>query len=162
MAESDLQSLLENYFGQDDLPPEDEASAPSAAEEAAHASKTAPAQAASSSAVPPAEPLPAHGVGAPYQLPAEQEPNLDLLLDLKLECTFEVGRANMMVSDLLSLGQGSVIELKRMVGDHLDLLVNGKLIARGEVVVVNEKFGCRILEIVSPEQRIREMSEGGS
>jgi len=81
--------------------------------------------------------------------------NLDFLLDVKLDVTFEVGRAKMMVSDLLTLGQGSVIELHRLVGEELDLLVNGKLIAKGEVVVVNEKFGCKITEIVTPEERVK-------
>jgi flagellar motor switch protein FliN/FliY len=83
--------------------------------------------------------------------------NLDFLLDVKLDVTFEVGRSKMLISDLLTLGQGSVVELHRLVGEDLDLLVNGRLIAKGEVVVVNEKFGCRISEIVSPEERIRHM-----
>lgn len=83
--------------------------------------------------------------------------NLDFLFDIKLNVTFEVGRAKMLISDLLTLGQGSVIELHRLVGDELDLLINGKLVAKGEVVVVNEKFGCKITSIVSPEDRIRHM-----
>jgi flagellar motor switch protein FliN/FliY len=83
--------------------------------------------------------------------------NLDFLLDVKLDVTFEVGRARMLVSDLLTLGQGSVIELHRLVGEELDFLINGKLIAKGEVVVVNEKFGCRIMQIVSPEERVKHM-----
>ena len=84
-------------------------------------------------------------------------PNLDFLLDIKLNVTFEVGRAKMLISDLLTLGQGSVIELHRLVGDELDLLVNGKLVAKGEVVVINEKFGCKISSIIPPEDRIRHM-----
>ena len=84
-------------------------------------------------------------------------PNLDFLLDIKLNVTFEVGRAKMLISDLLTLGQGSVIELHRLVGDELDLLVNGKLVAKGEVVVINEKFGCKIANIIPPEDRIRHM-----
>lgn len=83
--------------------------------------------------------------------------NLDFLLDVKLDVTFEVGRSKMMISDLLTLGQGSVVELHRLVGEELDLLVNGKLIAKGEVVVVNEKFGCKITMIVSPEERIKHL-----
>ena len=85
--------------------------------------------------------------------------NIDFLLDIKLHVTFEVGRSKMLVSDLLTLGQGSVIELHRLVGDELDLLVNGKLVARGEVVVVNEKFGCRINQIVPPEDRVKYLGE---
>jgi len=83
--------------------------------------------------------------------------NLEFLLDIKLNVTFEVGRAKMLVSDLLTLGQGSVIELHRLVGDELDLLVNGRLIAKGEVVVINEKFGCKITAIISPEDRVKHM-----
>jgi len=85
----------------------------------------------------------------------EDDPNVEFLLDIKLHVTFEVGRAKMLISDLLTLGQGSVVELHRLVGDELDLLVNGKLLARGEVVVVNEKFGCRVSSVVPPEDRIK-------
>ena len=88
-------------------------------------------------------------------LPSDQAVNLEFLLDLKLHVTFEVGRSKMLISDLLTLGQGSVIELHRLVGDELDLLVNGRLIAKGAVVVVNEKFGCKITEIIAPEDRVK-------
>ncbi len=88
----------------------------------------------------------------------EEGVNVDFLLDMKLTLTFEVGRAKMLIGDLLSLGQGSVIELHRLVGEDLDMFVSGRLIARGEVVVVNEKFGVRILDIVSPEDRIKQMA----
>ncbi|MCZ6553434.1 MAG: flagellar motor switch protein FliN [SAR324 cluster bacterium] len=84
--------------------------------------------------------------------------NLDFLLDVKLDVTFEVGRSKMVISDLLTLGQGSVVELHRLVGEELDFMVNGKLMAKGEVVVVNEKFGCRITEIISPEQRVKHLA----
>ena len=87
-----------------------------------------------------------------------QSVNLDFLLDIKLDVTFVVGLSKMLISDLLSLGQGSVIELHRLVGDELDLMVNGKLIAKGEVIVVNEKFGCKITEIVSPEDRVKHIA----
>ena len=85
--------------------------------------------------------------------------NLEFLLDIKLHVTFEVGRSKMLISDLLTLGQGSVIELHRLVGDELDLLINGKLVAKGEVVVVNEKFGCRINEIIPPQDRVKHLAE---
>ncbi|MBF0237689.1 MAG: flagellar motor switch protein FliN [SAR324 cluster bacterium] len=87
----------------------------------------------------------------------DAEIDVNFLLDMQLNVTFEVGRSKMKIGDLLSLGQGSVIELHRLVGEDLDLFVSGKLIAKGEVVVVNEKFGVRILEIVTPEERIRMM-----
>ena len=83
--------------------------------------------------------------------------NLDFLMEVKLKVSFEVGRTKMIISDLLSLGQGSVIELHRLVGENLDVLVNGHLLATGKVVVVNEKFGAQIVDIISPEERIKKM-----
>ena len=87
----------------------------------------------------------------------EEGMSLDLLLEMPLTVTFEVGRAKMAISDLLSLGQGSVLDLHRLVGESLDLFVNNRLIARGEVVVINEKFGARLTEIIPPEERIKRM-----
>ncbi|MEE3122578.1 MAG: flagellar motor switch protein FliN [SAR324 cluster bacterium] len=87
----------------------------------------------------------------------EQSMNVEFLLEMPLTVTFEVGRAKMEISDLLSLGQGSVLELHRLVGETLDLMVNNRLIARGEVVVINEKFGARLTEIIPPEERIKRM-----
>jgi len=83
-----------------------------------------------------------------------QQLDLDFLMEIKLDLTFEVGRTKMFISDLLSLGQGSVIELHRLVGEELEMFVNGQLLATGEVVVVNEKFGARITKIISPEERV--------
>ncbi len=84
--------------------------------------------------------------------------SIDFLLDMELTLSFEVGRSKMKINDLLSLGQGSVIELHRLVGEDLDLFVSGHLIAKGEVVVVNEKFGIRIVSIICPTQRIQKMA----
>ena len=78
---------------------------------------------------------------------------LDLLLDVPLDLTVELGRARVSIQDLLSLGPGSVIELDKIAGEPLDILVNDRLIARGEVVVVDENVGVRITEIISPRQR---------
>jgi len=100
---------------------------------------------------------PVGGGGGAGAVTIGESQNLEFLLDIKLNVTFEVGRAKMLVSDLLTLGQGSVIELHRLVGDELDLLVNGRLIAKGEVVVINEKFGCKITAIISPEDRVKHM-----
>ena len=80
--------------------------------------------------------------------------DINFLMDINLTLTFEVGRAKMYISDLLSLGQGSVIELHRLVGEDLEILVNGNLLATGEVVVVNEKFGAKLTKILSPEERV--------
>lgn len=85
--------------------------------------------------------------------------NLDLILDIPLVVTVELGRTKMLINDLLQLGQGSVIELTKLVGEPLEILVNDKLVARGEVVVVNEKFGVRLTDIVSPMERIENLAE---
>ena len=80
--------------------------------------------------------------------------NLDFLLDIPLKVTVELGRTNILIKELLQLGQGSVLELNKLAGEPLEVLVNGKLVARGEVVVVNEKFGIRLTDIASPIERI--------
>jgi len=86
---------------------------------------------------------------------ASQPPgNMAFVLDIPLEITVELGRTRMLIDELLRLGQGSVIELSKLAGESLDILINQKLIARGEAVVVNEKFGIRLTEIVSPVERI--------
>ena len=84
--------------------------------------------------------------------------NLDLILDIPLSVTVELGRSKMLINDLLQLGQGSVIELTKLVGDPLEILVNDKLVARGEVVVVNEKFGVRLTDIVDPMERVKSLA----
>lgn len=84
--------------------------------------------------------------------------NLDLILDIPLTVTVELGRSRMLINDLLQLGQGSVIELTKLVGEPLEVLVNQKLVARGEVVVVNEKFGVRLTDIVSPMERVQSLT----
>ena len=83
--------------------------------------------------------------------------DLDFILDIPLDVTVEIGRTRMLINDLLQIGQGSVIELNRLAGEPLDILVNNKLIARGEVVVVSEKFGVRITDIVSPLERVKRL-----
>ena len=88
-----------------------------------------------------------------------KEANLDLILDIPLSVTVELGRSKMLINDLLQLGQGSVIELTKLVGDPLEVLVNDKLVARGEVVVVNEKFGVRLTDIVTPMERVKSLTD---
>lgn len=88
----------------------------------------------------------------------EEGKNLDLILDIPLTVTVELGRARMLINDLLQLNQGSVVELTKLVGEPLEVLVNQKLVARGEVVVVNEKFGIRLTDIVSPLERVQSLS----
>ena len=86
-----------------------------------------------------------------------QARELDFILDIPLEVTVEIGRAKMLINDLLQIGQGSIIELNRLAGEPLDIYVNQKLIARGEVVIVGEKFGIRITDIVSPLERVKRL-----
>ena len=88
---------------------------------------------------------------------ASEIANLDFILDIPLEVSVELGRAKMLISDLLQLGQGSVIELTKLAGEPLEIFVNQKLIARGEVVVVNEKFGIRMTDIISPAERVKQL-----
>ena len=80
--------------------------------------------------------------------------NLDFILDIPLRVTVELGRTSVVIKDLLQLGQGSVLELDKLAGEPLEILINGKLVAKGEVVVVNEKFGIRLTDIISPIERI--------
>ncbi len=90
--------------------------------------------------------------------PTGETKSLDLILDIPLTVTVELGRSKMLINDLLQLGQGSVVELVKLVGDPLGVLVNQKLVARSEVVVVNEKFGVRLTDIVSPMERVQSLT----
>jgi flagellar motor switch protein FliN/FliY len=80
--------------------------------------------------------------------------NFDLLLDVPLEVSVEIGRARVAIRELLQLAQGSVVELAKVAGEPLDVLINGKPVARGEAVVVNDRFGVRLTDIISPSERI--------
>jgi flagellar motor switch protein FliN/FliY len=84
--------------------------------------------------------------------------NLQLILDIPLKVTVELGRTKMVVNELLNLGQGSVIELSKLAGEPLEVLVNNKLVARGEAVVVNEKFGVRLTDIISQTERVEQLA----
>ena len=83
--------------------------------------------------------------------------SLDFILDIPLKVTVELGRSKMAIREILQLAQGSVVELSKFAGEPLEVLVNEKLIARGEVVVVNEKFGIRLTDIISPVERIEQL-----
>ena len=95
---------------------------------------------------------------APTDKQIGESASLDLILDIPLTVTCELGRSKMLINDLLQLGQGSVIELTKLVGEPLEVLVNEKLVARGEVVVVNEKFGVRLTDIVTPMERVQSLT----
>ena len=83
--------------------------------------------------------------------------NMEFLLDISLDITVELGRTKMLINDMLKLGQGSVIELSKLAGESLDILANQKPIARGEVVVVNDKYGVRLKEVISPTERLERL-----
>ncbi|MBX6423608.1 flagellar motor switch protein FliN [Thermosulfurimonas sp. F29] len=94
------------------------------------------------------------------EAPAEgPHPDLEFILDIPLEVWVEIGRTKMPINDLLKLTQGSIIELNKMAGEPVEIYVNGKLMGRGEVVVVNDRFGVRLTEILSPQERIRKLGE---
>ncbi len=89
----------------------------------------------------------------------EQEAReLDFILDIPLELSVELGKTRMLVNDLLQLGQGSIIELNKLAGEPLEVYINRKLIARGEVVVVNEKFGVRLTDVITPIDRVKSLA----
>lgn len=90
-------------------------------------------------------------------IPDTSHRNLSLILDIPLRVAVELGRTKMVVNDLLNLGQGSVIELNKLAGEPMEVLVNDKLVARGEAVVVNEKFGVRLTDIISPSERVEQL-----
>jgi len=81
-------------------------------------------------------------------------PTLDLIMDVTLQVAVEVGRARMTIQDLLQLGAGSVVELQKLAGEPLDIYINGKPVARGEAVIINEKFGVRLTDIISQVERV--------
>jgi len=98
---------------------------------------------------------PLSGSGIP-----ENIQKIDLLMDVQLTLTVELGRTKQLVKDVLGLGEGSIIELDKLAGEPVDLLVNNKLIAKGEVVVIDENFGVRVTDIVSPSERMTKMGSG--
>lgn len=89
--------------------------------------------------------------------PVQQDVNLNMVLDVPVTIAMEIGRTKISIRNLLQLNQGSVVELDRLAGEPLDVLVNGTLIAHGEVVVVNEKFGIRLTDVISPSERVRKL-----
>jgi len=127
----------------------EEAMALEAAQRAAANPPAAPAAAESS---PVFKPLTADGLGS------AQRNDIDMILDIPVQLTVELGRTKVPIKNLLQLAQGSVVELDALAGEPMDVLVNGYLIAQGEVVVVNEKFGIRLTDIITPSERIRKLN----
>lgn len=91
------------------------------------------------------------------ETPKQLDKNLNLILDIPLKVSVELGRTKMPVNDLLNLTQGSVIELSKIAGEPMEVYVNDKLIARGEAVVINDKFGVRLTDIISPAERVEQL-----
>jgi flagellar motor switch protein FliN/FliY len=89
--------------------------------------------------------------------PEGEDVNLDVVLDIPVTISMEIGRTHIPIRNLMQLNQGSVVELDRLAGEPMDVLVNGTLIAHGEVVVVNEKFGIRLTDVVSPAERVKKL-----
>lgn len=92
------------------------------------------------------------------ELDSNQKYDMDLILDIPLEIRVELGQAKMLINELLQLGQGSVVELNKQIGDPIDIYICDKLIAKGEVVVVEDKFGIRLTNIISPTERIKSLA----
>ena len=90
-------------------------------------------------------------------MPNNSDVNLDVILDAPLNISMEIGHTKITITNLLQINRGSVVWLNRMAGEHLDVMVNGTLVAHGEVVVVNEKFGIRLTDVVSPVERIKNL-----
>lgn len=89
--------------------------------------------------------------------PLGSDVNLDVILDVNVTLSMEIGRTRIPIRNLLQLNQGSVVELDRLAGEPMDVLVNGTLVAHGEVVVVNEKFGIRLTDVISPAERVKKL-----
>ncbi|MBI1394802.1 MAG: flagellar motor switch protein FliN [Betaproteobacteria bacterium] len=122
-------------------------------------------QSAASDAVPPAEEAAAGRAGGVFQelkpetLSGAVPNKIEMILDIPVTLTVELGRTRIAIRNLLQLAQGSVVELDALAGEPMDVLVNGCLIAQGEVVVVNDKFGIRLTDIITPEERVRGLSK---
>lgn len=93
----------------------------------------------------------------PVNVASTGDVNMDAILDVPVTISMEIGRTNVTIRNLLQLNQGSVVELDRLAGEPMDVLVNGTLIAQGEVVVVNEKFGIRLTDIISQSERVKRL-----
>ena len=96
----------------------------------------------------------------PAGMPVGAGTDLNMILDIPVQLTVELGRTRVPIKHILQLGQGSVVELETLAGEPMDVLVNGFLVAQGEVVVVNDKFGIRLTDIVTPSERLRRLSKG--
>lgn len=104
-----------------------------------------------------AEPAPMQELRDDAAGPGSEDVNMDVILDIPVTISMEIGRTRINIRNLLQLNQGSVVELDRLAGEPLDVMVNGTLIAHGEVVVVNEKYGIRLTDVISPAERVKKL-----
>lgn len=148
-----LQEVRKDEEDEDDEAPQTGAEATAAGAEASATAEPSPEDAAAPAATGPTE----SQAGAPAPAIETESPNLALILAIPVEVQVELGRARMTVHEILQLGQGSVIELDRMANDLIDLTLNGRVVAQGDAVVVNENFGLRVLEVASVRDRIRKL-----
>ena len=100
---------------------------------------------------------PAPAPSAMHEMSVPQDSNLDRILDIPLVLSAQLGSTRMLIKDLLQLGPGSIVELDKLAGEPLEVLVNERLVARGEVVMVNEKFGIRLTDVISPTERVNKL-----
>jgi flagellar motor switch protein FliN/FliY len=127
------------------------------AEQADAEASAQPAETAAAQNVQPAANVFANLAPEVAGLPPEATRNLELVMDIPIQLTVELGRTRMPIRNLLQLAQGSVVELNELAGEPLDVFVNGCLVAQGEVVVVNEKFGIRLTDIITPSERLKKL-----
>jgi flagellar motor switch protein FliN/FliY len=132
-----------------------------AAEWAAALAETKPAESAATTAVEQVAPASFANFGSATPQLTGAGNDINMILDIPVQLTVELGRTRIPIKHILQLAQGSVVELDALAGEPMDVLVNGYLIAQGEVVVVNDKFGIRLTDIVTPSERMRRLSKGG-
>ena len=168
LSQDDINRLLAEQGGSDAPAPVTPGISPDELSKITGATPLSPAGAASS-VQPAATPQPAAAASGSTARPAQFAPlqpsqpaangggNLDMLLGVNLKVTVELGRTRMSIEEILQLGPGSVIELEKLAGEPVDVLINDRLIARGEVVVIDDRFGVRITDVVPPAQRVHSM-----
>ncbi|MEW6200392.1 MAG: flagellar motor switch protein FliN [bacterium] len=161
LNQDEIDSLLGEFGGDTSAPAEAPADAAAeVSDEDMSALFAEPAAAAPTFEAPPAAATPvapamhAEPAGAAAEYPQK---NIDVLLDVPLEVIVELGKTEMQIKDILEIAPGSIVELERLSGEPVDILVNGKLVARGEVVVVDENFGVKLIHIVSPMERLAQL-----
>lgn len=160
LTQDDINRMLAQQSGDDDTPAPTAASSQISAEELAQITGGGMASGAATPSFAPASNITAQPAQfAPLQPSVGDSvgTNLDLLMGVSLRVSVELGRSKMSIAEILKLGPGSVIELDKLAGEPVDVLINDRLIARGEVVVIEDRFGVRITDVVPPAERVHSM-----